>query len=84
MFEKRGGNGMVGHCHRKGDHQKTINGDTNGWWENGCLCDMNPSYTKEPNWQQAFAMITFIGKWFSVYPVPIIKHKFIFDGKLYE
>ena len=84
MYEKRGGNGMCAHSHRKGDHLKTMDGDTNGWWENGCVCDMNPEYIKEPNWQQCFAVITFIGQWFSVQQVPIIKHKFIYDGKLYE
>lgn len=84
MYEKRGGNGMCGHSHRKGDHLKTIDGDTNGWWENGCVCDLNPEYIKEPNWQQCFAVITFIGEWFSVQQVPIIKHKFIYNGKMYE
>lgn len=83
MYEKRGGCGICAHSHRMGSHLKTTEGDTSGWWENGCLCDMNPEYVKEPNWQQSFAVITFIGGWFSVQQVPIIKHKFLFNDKLY-
>lgn len=84
MYEKRGGCGIVGHSHRMGSHLKTSDGDTKGWFENGCLCDLNPEYVKEPNWQQGFSMVTFIDGRFYVQQVPIIKHKFIFDGKMYD
>ena len=84
MYEKRGGCGIVGHSHRFGSHLKTIDDDTQGWYENACLCDLNPEYVKNPNWQQGFAVVTFIGKRFFVQQVPIIKHKFVFRGKLYE
>lgn len=84
MYEKRGGCGIVGHSHRFGSHLKTCDGDTYGWYENACLCDLNPEYVKEPNWQQGFAVVTFIKDRFFVQQVPIIKHKFVFNGKIYE
>lgn len=28
------------------------------WLESGCLCDLNPEYVVQPNWQQGFATIS--------------------------
>lgn len=28
------------------------------WYESGCLCQLNPEYKTNPNWQQGFAIIT--------------------------
>lgn len=84
MSLKRGGNGVVGHTHRMGSSLKTMGGDTTGWWENGCLCDLNPEYTQEPDWQHGFSVITFIGDRFYMEQIPIIKYRFIYGGKLYE
>lgn len=30
------------------------------WIETGCLCDLNPEYRINPNWQQGFATFTFV------------------------
>ena len=30
------------------------------WIETGCLCDLNPEYKINPNWQQGFATFTFV------------------------
>ena len=29
------------------------------WLETGCLCDLNPEYVQDPDWQQGFAVIQF-------------------------
>lgn len=46
------------------------------WYESGCLCDLNPEYIDEPNWQQGF-LYGYVDKdSFAVTPIPIV------DGKI--
>lgn len=74
-YEKNGCCGMSGHCHRGGDHRRSNRGGKWGWWENYCLCQLNPEYIKHPDWQQGFRTITFYNNKthpFHVTDVPII------------
>lgn len=53
----------------------------------GCLCDHSPSYLKgkPANWINGFAVVYLQDNGdFNLYPVNIIKNKFIFEGKLYS
>jgi predicted phosphodiesterase len=84
MYEKHGGCGVCGHCHRLGSFYKRDRFGTKGWWEGGCLCDLDPDWVKNPNWVQGFTLVHFRGKQFWVEQVPIIDHKFIYGGKLYQ
>jgi len=84
MYEKHGGCGICGHCHRMGSFYKRDRFGTWGWWENGCLCDLNPDYIKNPNWVQGFSLIHFFGKRFWVEQIPIIGGAFVYGGKKYE
>ena len=84
MFEKHGGCGLAGHCHRIGAHLRRDRFGVWGWWENGCLCDLNPDYTANPDWIQGFSLVHFRGRRFWTEQVPIVGHKFIYGGKLYE
>ena len=83
MFEKRGGSGICGHSHRGGSYFKH-DSDYFGWWENFCTCTLNPQWTKNPNWMQGFSLVHFIEKRFYVEQIPIIKHKFVYAGELFE
>ena len=83
-FEKQGGNGIVGHSHRGGSFYKTDKFGTHGYWENFCLCNLEPDYVKHPNWQQGFSIINYIGDRFFVEQIPIVKGKCVYGGKLYE
>ncbi|KKN62170.1 hypothetical protein LCGC14_0514490 [marine sediment metagenome] len=83
MYEKHGGCGMCGHCHRGGSFYKRDRFGTWGWWENFCMCDLDPDYTQNPNWTQGFSVVHFKKKRFWVEQVPIINGKFIYGGKLY-
>jgi len=83
-YEKFGGNGIVGHSHRGGHYLVTKKDDTNGWWENYCLCDLHPEYEQYPNWQQGFTLGYFEDDRFELRPVPIIKNKFLVDGEVYK
>jgi len=85
QYEKNGGCGMCNHTHRGGSFYKTDRFGTWGWWENFCLCSLDPDWIKNPNWQQGFSLVHFTGhKRFWVEQVPIIGHKFLYRGELYE
>jgi len=83
-FEKQGGNGIVGHSHRGGSFYKTDKFGTHGYWENFCLCELEPDYIKHPNWQHGFTIVNYIGDRFFVEQIPIVKGKCVYGGKLYE
>lgn len=46
------------------------------WFESFCLCDLNPEYINEPNWQQGFLYGYVEKDSFAVTPIPIV------DGKI--
>ncbi len=84
MYEKHGGCGIAGHCHRGGSFYKRDRFGTWGWWEGFCLCHLNPDWIKNPNWVQGISLIHFQGKRFWVEQIPIIDHELIYGGKVYK
>lgn len=76
---------VQGHSHRLGKHYKTIDNDTIVGVGSGCLCNLDPEYVSDPNWQQGFVVIDKLknDKWFQIQDVPIINHTTLFKGKLY-
>lgn len=83
MSDKHGGSGMHGHSHRMGSYYKRNRFGIYGWWENGCLCDLNPDYTTNPNWQQGFSLVHFKKGRFWVEQCQIIDKKFMYSGKVW-
>ena len=83
MMDKHGGSGMHGHTHRLGSHYKRNRFGVYGWWENGCLCDLNPDWIQNPNWQQGFSVVHFAKERFWVEQMQIINRKFMYGGKTY-
>ena len=85
---------MIGHSHRMAFTPITVGapGDqtTIGAWENGCLCRTTAWYhggSTSANWQQGFSVVYYEDGpdgYFHVVQIPIIRHRFIFDGKLFE
>lgn len=51
--------GATGHTHRLCKYIARKAGRKFIWIETGCLCDLNPEYVIQPNWQQGFAVINF-------------------------
>lgn len=49
--------GATGHTHRLCKYIARKAGRKFFWIETGCLCDLNPEYMINPNWQQGFASI---------------------------
>jgi len=84
MFEKHGGCGLCAHTHRGGAYYTRNRFGTWGWFENFCLCHLNPDWVKNPNWQQGFTLIHFIGDRFWVEAIPIINHALIYGGRIYR
>lgn len=77
--------GIMGHTHRLDSHRRQGYRDL-AWFEQGCLCMLNPDYVKtEANWKQGFAIGTFSTKTpnFNVQLVPAVGRGFIYDGKHY-
>jgi len=73
MLEKYRVNLIHGHTHRmgsagyrvpgvggQGEHQMRA-------YEGGCMCTLSPTYTRTPNWQQGFCLVTSDDEgWFNV------------------
>ena len=51
--------GCSGHTHRLCKYIARKAGKKFFWIETGCLCDLNPEYMINPNWQQGFARLDF-------------------------
>ena len=83
MYEKHGGCGMCNHTHRGGSFYKTDRFGTWGWWENFCLCRLDPDWIMNPNWQHGFSLIHFTNhSRFWVESIPIIDYKMLYGGSL--
>lgn len=55
---RTGDNSMVGHFHRTSSHlDRTIRGDTRGWWSTGCLCALDPDWMRFTQWNWGFAIV---------------------------
>lgn len=75
--------GIMGHTHRFDSYHKSGYRDLS-WYEQGCLCMLNPDYVKGgANWKQGFAIGTFSTKTpnFNIQLVPAVGRGFIFDNK---
>ncbi|TXH54442.1 MAG: hypothetical protein E6Q97_10995 [Desulfurellales bacterium] len=55
---RTGDNSMVGHFHRSSTHfDRTVRGDTRGWWSIGCLCAIDPDWLRFTQWNHGFAIV---------------------------
>jgi len=83
-YEKHGGNGMCNHTHRGGSYYKRDRFGIWGWWENFCLCQLNPDWIQNPDWTHGFSLVHFNNQnRFWVEQIPIINGNFIYNGILW-
>ena len=84
-LDSKGGSGICNHTHRLGSCYKRDRYGIRGWWENGCLCTLNPDWITNPNWQQGFSLVHFTtaGR-FWVEQLPIINGELMYGGKLWS
>lgn len=71
-MDKHDCSGISGHSHRLGCFYKQTPSRYLGWFESGCLCDINPEYVDNPDWQQGFLYGVVEGDKFGVTSVPIV------------
>lgn len=88
MIEKRGRSGVSVHTHRLAFITKNQGGDVKYWIEAGSLCNLEPTptYTKQPDWVNGFAIGIFDKKEKILHPQTILfqKDQFYFEGKVYK
>lgn len=84
MLESRRNSGISGHTHRSGLVQQRYRDGIKFWIELGCLCDLNPTYAKNPDWQNSFSVGYSIDGTFYPHLIPIYNDSFVFNGKLYS
>lgn len=75
-LEKHDSSGISSHTHRGGVYYYRTPERYLAWFESFCLCDLNPEYIDEPNWQQGFLYGYVEKDSFAVTPIPIV------DGKI--
>lgn len=85
-WEKYAKSGISGHTHRRGTFEHRDHNGTHAWWEHGCLCDLDPDYVEDPDWQQGFLVVTWSEdrKSFGVEEVRIHEGETVFRGKVYS
>jgi predicted phosphodiesterase len=84
MYDKHGECGVCGHTHRGGSFYRRNRYGVYGWWENFCLCKLNPDYVTNPNWQQGFSLVHFVGRQFWMEQIPIVDNSLMYGGKVYR
>jgi hypothetical protein len=84
-LEKYQKSGISGHTHRRGVFEKRDLNGTHAWFEHGCLCELDPSYVSDPNWQQGFLVVSWSQdrQHYGVEEVRIHKGVAVFRGKQY-
>ena len=75
-LEKHDCSGVNSHTHRLSAYYYKTPERYLAWFEAGCLCDINPEYVDNPNWQQGFLYGYIEKDSFAVTPIPIV------DGKI--
>lgn len=85
-WEKYAKSGISGHTHRRGAFEHSDYNGVHGWWEHGCLCDTDPDYVEDPDWQQGFLVVSWSDdrRNFGVEEVRIHDGCAVFRGKLYN
>jgi len=83
-YERSGGFGMCNHTDRGGSFYMRDRVGMWGWWENFCTCTLDPDWIKNPNWQQGFTLVHFVGRRFWVEQIPIVGHSLMYGGKVYK
>lgn len=79
---------ITGHTHRMGAVYVRTRRGIVGAWEGGCLCNLNPEYVHNPDWQQGIVLVrsSTTGQSFNVDLVPFLGgdtgRKALIDGKV--
>lgn len=85
QLDLRNSSGVSGHTHRLGYTARSTMNSKDFWIELGCMCDLNPSYVKSPDWQQGFAIGIYDSEKHQMFPtlIPIYNNHFTYNGNWY-
>lgn len=87
-LEKEQISGISGHTHRMGTYSHSNRGRATAWTEAGCLCDLQPEYVKNPNWQQGICLGWFNGDgkndYFHIEPITFSHYRAVALGQGFE
>jgi hypothetical protein len=78
--------GVSGHVHRLGMVYRTTRTGTTVWAEGGCLCSLEPSYVRDPNWQLGITVLYVDRKnsRFHIDQIPIVGNRMVYAGETYQ
>lgn len=79
--------GVSGHTHRLGSYYSTYEQQPSGWFENGCLCKIEPDYINDPdkaNWQHGFTIVDSFDGINQATQILVNNHRFAYNGKIYK
>lgn len=84
-LERYGASGISNHTHRLGSCFHSSHAGDRVWYENGCLCTLDPEYVVgRPDWQQGLSVGSFLDDRFQVEQVWIDgKGRALYGGRLY-
>ena len=72
--------GASGHTHRLSRYSVRKAGRRFIWLETGCLCDLDPEYMIDPDWEQGIGIVTFEkGKLKNAKVYPIVNGQVLYD-----
>ncbi len=84
-FLKNGCSGLSGHTHRDGKFPKRNRSGVFGWWENYCLCRLDPEYVNGvADWMQGFSLIHSVGSKQYVEQIHINKGSYVYGGQIHK
>lgn len=86
LRDELGCNIITGHTHKIAMSPRTyLQGSLVGV-EAGCLCQLNPDYLSNPNWQQGVVYVETNDDFteFTIYPIMFRDYKFFFGGRIYQ
>ena len=79
---------VQGHTHRLGMFFKSFGGDDNTvvGIGSGCLCQLDPDYCSDPDWQQGIIVIKRLKdeNRYHAISVPILLHEAFYNEKIYR
>lgn len=87
LVERKNASILQAHTHRYGvSAKRTIDGQQIVGVENFCMCDLNPNYASDVNWQQGWSVVYLkedSGR-FHIYPIHVLGYAFLWDNKEYS
>ena len=87
IVRSKGKTVVTQNTHRLSSYYSTYEQKPGQWFENGCLCKIEPDYLNDPdkaNWQHGFTVIDNYDGQNQGTQILINNHKFAYNGKIYK